>query len=73
MPLRQVIALEPQNRQARIELKNLRETKERFMEMQAAAKAMDGSGNAAVFGGVAPMLGGMISQEPTLGGGMQGL
>merc|ERR1719329_397031 len=54
---KQVLALEPNNRQARIELRNLKEARERFEEMQAAAEGPGGAsgaagmGNAGVFGG----------------------
>jgi hypothetical protein len=59
--------MEPNNRQARIELKNLKEMKARFEEMQAAT---EGS-NQAVFGG--PPIGGadaagMMPPGPGLGG-----
>mmetsp|Transcript_26338 Transcript_26338/g.66193 ORF Transcript_26338/g.66193 Transcript_26338/m.66193 type:complete len:511 (-) Transcript_26338:107-1639(-) len=50
---KQVIAMEPNNRQARLELKNLKEMKARFEEMQAAT---NGS-NHAVFGGDPSQLG----------------
>jgi len=53
---KQVIALEPNNRQARVELKNLREARQRFMEMQAAGMGgLEGVANPEVYGEPVPL------------------